>query len=81
MKLEELGKEYSNQYNLLMKRVEEIKKEYDNATPEIQRKSRIRIRELITTATYLKHTADKLLSYYNKTAVRRKANETKHLKP
>lgn len=79
MDLKELGEEYMNQYTLLMNRVAAIKKEYDNASPEVQRKSRIRLKELMSTAAYLKHTAENLIYYYQKSK-RRYNNEKKHVK-
>lgn len=81
MNLKELGTEYMQQYERLMERIAEIKKQYDSATPEIKRKSHIRIKELMTTATYLKKTAEKLIGYYDKKNKRRYWNEKKHPKP
>ena len=43
MNIQELGKEYKVQYKALMERVAQIKREYDTACPEVQRKSRIRM--------------------------------------
>ena len=80
MELKELGEEYMKQYTVLMDKVAEIKMKYDTAPPEAQRKSRIRIKELISTAIYLKHTAEKLINYYEKSK-RRSSNEKKHIKP
>lgn len=79
MELKELGEEYMRQYTALMEKVTEIKKKYDTASPEMQRKSRIRIKELLSTAIYLKHTAEKLINYYEKSK-RRYPYEKKHFK-
>ena len=79
MELKELGEEYMRQYTALMEKVTEIKKKYDTASPEMQRKSRIRIKELLSTAIYLKHTAEKLINYYEKSK-RRCPYEKKHFK-
>ena len=70
MNLRELGNEYMTQYTRLMDRVAEIKAKYDTAPPEARRKSRIRIKELMSTAAYLKRTAEKLINYYHKREVR-----------
>ena len=80
MDLKELGEEYMSQYTVLMNKVTAIKKEYDSASPEVQRKCRIRLRELMTTAAYLKHTAEDLIFYYQKSK-RRYPNEKKHTEP
>lgn len=79
MNIQELGKEYKVQYKALMERVAQIKREYDTACPEVQRKSRIRIKELMTTAVYLKKTGDMLINYYEKRAARRYINEKMHI--
>lgn len=78
MDLRELGEEYMSQYTVLMNKVTAIKKEYDNASPEVKRKCRIRLKELMSTATYLKHTAENLIFYYQKSK-RRYTNEKKHI--
>ncbi len=70
MNLTSLGEEYMKQYTVLMTRVAEIKAKYDTASPEVKRKSRIRLKELMTTAAYLKKTAEKLINYYEKSKVR-----------
>ena len=78
MDLKELGEEYMEQYNALMEKVAVIKQQYDTASYEVQRKSRIRIKELISTAVYLKQTAEKLINYYEKSK-RRCRYEEKHV--
>lgn len=78
MNLQELGNEYFKQYKILMEKVAEIKKQYAKASPEVKRKNRIRMKELMSTALYLKQTAEKLMNYYEKSARRYTKNEEKH---
>ena len=78
MNIQELGKEYMERYEILMEKVSRIKQEYDSACPEVQRKSRVRIKELMSTAIYLKKTAEKLIGYYEKKSTRRYINEKKY---